>query len=164
MGHGKDAAAVRRRHRGVASEGDVRGGLHARFFGLRFLRIRGLVQREGESPPGLGAAHSSGFGGGFGRAASCVAFGASVGAEIPFIGAAELLIRLDRLRADDAPLPRFQDMRNGRRVRRVSRKNLIGPEQCRRGQDQGAGARGQGIARRQRDPEEGVGIFCLGGA
>ena len=32
------------------------------------------------------------------------------------------------------------------------------------GPDQGAGAREQGVARRQRDPEEGVGLFCPSGA
>ena len=44
--HGKDAAAVRRRHLGVASEGGRRGGLHARPSGSRHLRGRGLAQRE----------------------------------------------------------------------------------------------------------------------
>ena len=54
--HGKDTAAVRRRHRGVALEGARGGGLHARLPGARALRICGLAQREGGSLPGLGAA------------------------------------------------------------------------------------------------------------
>ena len=44
------------------------------------------------------------------------------------------------------------------------RRGASGPEQCRQGQDQGAGAREQGVAHRKRDPEEGVGLFCLGEA
>ena len=39
-----------------------------------------------------------------------------------------------------------------------------GSEQRRQGQDQVAGAREPGIARRQRYPEEGVGLFCPSGA
>ena len=69
-GHGKDSAAVRRRHRGVASEGGRRGGLHAPLFGARALRDRGLAQREGGSLPRLRAERASGFGGGSGRRAS----------------------------------------------------------------------------------------------
>ena len=48
-------------------EGGRGGGLHARLSGAQALRIRGLVQREGGSLPGLGAARASGFGSGSGR-------------------------------------------------------------------------------------------------
>ena len=44
------------------------------------------------------------------------------------------------------------------------RGGAAGPEQRRQGQDQGTGAREQGVAHRQRDPEEDVGLFCPGGA
>ena len=44
------------------------------------------------------------------------------------------------------------------------RRRAAGPEQRRQGQNQRAGAREQGIAHGQRDPEEGVGLFCQSGA
>ena len=48
---------------------------------------------------------------------------------------------------------------SGARRRRPAR-----PKQRRQGPDQGVGAREQGTAHGQRDPEEGVGLFCPGGA
>ena len=64
-------------------------------------------------------------------------------------------------RSSDAPASRFA---NGASRRSATPESVPGPEQRRQGRDQGAGAREQGVAHRQRDPEEGVGLFCPGGA
>ena len=65
-------------------------------------------------------------------------------------------LRLDRGKARMLPLHASRMVYpDGARHRRAT-----GPERCRQGQDQGAGAREQGTAHRQRDPEEGVGLLC----
>ena len=84
--HGKAAAAVRRRHRGLVSGGVRRGGPHARLPGAGPMRSRGLAQREGGVLPGLGAPGASGPGGGSGRAASGSAPGASLRSRFRILG------------------------------------------------------------------------------
>ena len=69
-------------------------------------------------------------------------------------------LRPDRREARMLPLRASRMMHLGG----ARSRGAAGPRRRRQGQYQGAGAGGQGITRRQRDPEEGVGLFCLGRA
>ncbi len=59
--------------------------------------------------------------------------------------------------------PRSSDALASRFANGASRRSAT-QQQRRQGQGQRAGAREQGTAHRQRDPEEGVGLFCPSGA
>ena len=89
---------------------------------------------------------------------ACVEFGCS---RKPF----QLLqrkrsLRVDRREARMLPLHALRVVHPSG----LQRRRAAGPERRRQGQDQRAGARGQGTAHRQRNPEEDVGLFCPSGA